>query len=89
MALGAKREDMLMMFMKQGLRLTAIGAVIGLVAAFGMTRVIASMLYEVKSFDPSSFLTVPVVIGIVAIGASAVPAIRAMSVDPMTALKDE
>jgi ABC-type lipoprotein release transport system permease subunit len=54
-----------------------------------MTRVIASMLYEVKSFDPSSFLTVPVVIGIVAIGASAVPAIRAMSVDPMTALKDE
>jgi predicted permease len=89
MALGARREDMLMMFMKQGLRLTAIGGVIGLVAAFGMTRVIASMLYEVKSFDPSSFLTVPVVIGIVAIVASAVPAIRAMSVDPMTALKDE
>jgi predicted permease len=89
MALGAKREDMLMMFLKQGLRLTAIGGVIGLIAAFGMTRVIASMLYEVKSFDPSSFLTVPVVIGIVAIGASAVPAIRAMSVDPMTALKDE
>ena len=89
MALGARREDMLMMFMRQGVRLTAIGGVIGLVAAFGMTRVIANMLYEVKSFDPSSFLTVPVVIGIVAIGASAVPAIRAMSVDPMTALKDE
>jgi predicted permease len=89
MALGAKREDMLMMFLKQGLRLTAIGGVIGLVAAFGLTRVIASMLYEVRAIDPSSFLSVPLVIAIVAIGASAVPAFRAMSVDPMTALKDE
>jgi len=89
MALGAKREDMLMMFLKQGLRLTTIGAVIGLVAALGMTRVIANMLYEVKAFDPSSFLTVPLVIALVAIVASAVPAVRAMSVDPMAALKDE
>jgi putative ABC transport system permease protein len=78
-----------MMFLKQGLRLTAIGGVIGLVAAFGLTRVIASMLYEVRAIDPSSFLSVPLVIAIVAIGASAVPAFRAMSVDPMTALKDE
>jgi ABC-type antimicrobial peptide transport system permease subunit len=89
MALGAKREDMLMMFLKQGLRLTFIGGVIGIVAALAMARVIASMLYEVKSFDPSSFLSVPVVIAIVAIGASAVPAVRAMSVNPMAALKDE
>jgi ABC-type antimicrobial peptide transport system permease subunit len=89
MALGAKREDMLMMFLKQGLRLTTIGALIGLVAALGMTRVIANMLYEVKAFDPSSFLTVPLVIALVAIVASAVPAVRAMSVDPMAALKDE
>ena len=89
MALGAKREDMLMMFLKQGLRLTTIGAVIGLVAALGMTKVIANMLYEVKAFDPSSFLTVPLVIALVAMVASAVPAVRAMSVDPMAALKDE
>lgn len=65
--------------------LTAIGGVIGLVAALGLTRVIASMLYEVKAFDPSSFLTVPLLIAIVAVGASAVPAIRAMAVDPMAA----
>lgn len=89
MALGAKREDMLMMFLRQGLRLTAIGGVIGLVSALGLVRVMSTMLYEVKPLDPSSFLSVPVVIAIVAIGASTIPAIRAMSTNPMSALKEE
>lgn len=89
MALGAKREDMLMMFLRQGLRLTAIGGVIGLVSALGLVRVMSTMLYEVKPLDPSSFLSVPVVVVLVAAGASALPAIRAMSTNPMSALKDE
>ncbi|HEU5399790.1 MAG TPA: ABC transporter permease [Terriglobales bacterium] len=92
MALGAKREDMLLMFLRQGLRLTALGGVIGLASALALARVLATlatMLYEVNPLDPSSFLSVPVVIAVVAIAASAVPAIRAMSTNPMSALKDE
>lgn len=89
MALGAKREDMLMMFLRHGLRLTAIGGVIGMVSALGLARVMSTMLYEVKPLDPSSFLSVPIVIAIVATGASAIPSIRAMSTNPMSALKDE
>ena len=58
-------------------------------SALGLVRVMASMLYEVKPLDPSSFLSVPLVIALVAIGASAIPAIRAMSTNPMSALKDE
>jgi predicted permease len=89
MALGARREDMLQMFLKQGLKLTVLGGVIGVCAAAGLTRFIASMLYGVSATDPSSFVTVSAVLVIVALGASFVPARRAMAVDPMTALKDE
>jgi putative ABC transport system permease protein len=89
MALGAQREEMLMMFLKQGLRLTLAGSLIGLAASIGMTRLIGHMLYEVKAFDPSSFVAVPLVIVLVSVAASSIPAIRAMSVDPMTALKEE
>jgi predicted permease len=89
MALGAKREEMLAMFLRQGLRLTAIGGIIGLGVALGLVRVMSTMLYEVKPLDPTSFFSVPVVIALVAIGASAIPAIRAMSTNPMSALKDE
>ena len=89
MALGAKREDMLMMFLKQGLQLAAIGSAGGLAAALVLTRLIATMLYGVKATDPFSFLTVLLIVGTVALGASAIPAVRAMSVNPMSALKDE
>ena len=89
MALGAKREDMLRMFLNQGLRLTAIGGVIGLLASVGLTRLMTNMLYQVKALDVSSFFTVPVIVAIVSVIASAIPAVRAMSVNPMTALKDE
>jgi ABC-type antimicrobial peptide transport system permease subunit len=89
MALGAKREDMLMMFLKQGLQLAAIGSAVGLAAALVLTRLIATMLYGVKATDPFSFLTVLLIVGTVALGASAIPAVRAMSVNPMSALKDE
>jgi putative ABC transport system permease protein len=89
MALGARREDMLQMFLKQGLKLTVLGGVIGVFAAAGLTRFISSMLYGVSATDLSSFATVSAVLVVVALGASFVPARRAMAVDPMTALKDE
>jgi len=77
------------MFLKQGLKLTVLGGVIGVFAAAGLTRFISSMLYGVSASDPSSFATVSAVLVVVALGASFVPARRAMAVDPMTALKDE
>ena len=80
---------MLMMFLKQGLQLAAIGAALGLAAALVLTRLIATMLYGVKATDPSSFVAVLLIVGTVALGASAIPAVRAMSVNPMSALKDE
>jgi predicted permease len=89
MALGAQRGDMLKMFLKQGLQLTVIGCVLGLAASFALSRAISSMLYGVKATDPSSFFGVPVLLGLVAFLASLIPARRAMSVDPMKALKYE
>jgi putative ABC transport system permease protein len=77
------------MFLKQGLKLTVLGGVIGVFAAAGLTRFISSMLYGVSATDPSSFVTVSAVLVVVALGASFLPARRAMAVDPMTALKDE
>jgi putative ABC transport system permease protein len=89
MALGARREDMMRRYLFHGLRLTAIGGAIGLVAAIAMTRLIASMLYEVKPHDGPAFLTVTAVVVAVALSASFIPARRAMSVNPMAALKEE
>jgi ABC-type antimicrobial peptide transport system permease subunit len=89
MALGARREDMMKRYLLQGLRLTAIGGVIGLVAAAAMTRLLASMLYEVKPTDTPAFASVTAVVAAVAITASFMPARRAMTVNPMAALKEE
>jgi predicted permease len=89
MALGARREDMLRRYLFHGLRLTAMGGVVGLVAAVAMTRLLASMLYEVKATDGPAFISVSAVVIVVAITASFMPARRAMTVNPMSALKDE
>jgi putative ABC transport system permease protein len=89
MALGAKREDMLVMFLKQGLRLTSLGAIAGVCAAVVLARFMSSMLYEVKALDPSSFISVFLVVAVVSVAASSIPALRAMLVDPIVALKDE
>jgi predicted permease len=89
MALGARREDMLRRYLFHGLRLTAMGGIIGLIAAAAMTRLLASMLYEVKATDGPAFISVSVVVIVVAITASFMPARRAMTVNPMSALKDE
>ena len=87
MALGARRSDVLKMTVKQGLKLVVIGVVIGLVAAFVLTRVMASLLFGVSTTDPVTFFSISLVLMGVAMLASYIPALRATKVDPMVALR--
>jgi putative ABC transport system permease protein len=87
MALGARRGDVLKMTVKQGLKLVVIGVAIGLVAAFVLTRVMASLLFGVSATDPVTFVSIPLVLMSVAMLASYIPALRATRVDPMVALR--
>lgn len=87
-ALGAPRGRILSMVVRQGLTLTAIGLAVGLVATWGTSRVISALLYGVRAFDPSVLVVVISTLGAAALLASALPAWRALRVDPMVALRD-
>ncbi len=89
MALGARKEELMRMFVGEGLRLAAIGVGCGLVAAVGLTRLMKSMLFEVKPVDPLTFATVALGLVFAAALASYLPALRASAVDPMEALRAE
>jgi putative ABC transport system permease protein len=86
MALGAQRSDVLKMTVGQGLRLVVIGVAIGLAAAFVLTRVMASLLFGVSATDPVTFIIISLILMVVALVASYIPALRATKVDPMVAL---
>jgi putative ABC transport system permease protein len=87
MALGAQRSDVFKLTVGEGLRLVSVGVVIGLAAAFVLTRVMASLLFGVSPTDSTTFITISVVLISVAALASYIPALRATKVDPMFALR--
>jgi len=89
MALGAKREDILKLIVRQGSRLALAGIGIGLIASLAATRVLSSMLFAVTPQDPETFAAVAVLLIAVAMAACYFPARRAAKVDPMVALRYE
>ncbi len=89
MALGAQRADMLTMILRQSLTVVAIGMAVGLLAALGATRLLASLLYGVGANDVLTYAAVVFLLGGAALLASYIPARRAMKVDPMIALRYE
>ena len=89
MALGAERSRVLGMVLGQGIRLAAGGVVVGLILSAVLTRLVATQLYQVSRFDPLTFGATALVLTLVSLAASYLPARRAMSVDPMVALRYE
>jgi putative ABC transport system permease protein len=89
MALGARRSDVLSLFVQRGLRLSGLGLILGLVAALPLTPLLSSLLFETAPRDPVAIVVVPLVLVSVALLASFIPARRAAKVDPMVALRCE
>jgi len=89
MALGAQRGDILQLVVGHGLRLVAVGITLGLAAAFGLSRLLANLLFGISSTDPATFASVPLILGAMAVVASYLPALRATRIDPSVALRNE
>jgi putative ABC transport system permease protein len=89
MALGADRNAIRNLVVGHGMRLALVGVALGIAAAFGLTRLMASFLFGVESWDPAAFLSAPLVLSAVALFAAWRPATRASRADPMQALRTE
>ena len=89
MALGADRGAIRKLVVWQGMRLALVGVVLGIGAAFGLTRLIASFLFGVKTWDPAAFVAVPLILRQWRCCAVWLPAARASRLNPMQALREE
>ncbi len=89
LALGAQRRDLLKLVLGQGLTLTMIGVAAGLALALALTRFLSSLLFGVGAADPITFAAIALLLAVVALAASFLPARRATKVDPITALRHE
>src|SRR5215831_3021110 len=88
-ALGAQRKHVLVLFMREGIKLTLFGLIIGLIAAWSATRLLTSLLFDTRASDPATFVLISLLLVSIALLACFFPARRALSVDPMIALRSE
>jgi ABC-type antimicrobial peptide transport system permease subunit len=88
-ALGAQRRDIMRIVLRQGIQPTLAGVGIGVIAGLALTRLLSSLLYGVTPRDWLTFLAVTILLLVVALAACAIPARRAMRVDPIVALRYE
>ena len=88
-ALGARSGEVSTMVVRQGLAVTTVGAVLGLFGAFGLTRLMSVLLYDVSATDPATFVLAPVLLLGISLLATWLPARRASRVDPVEALRSE
>jgi ABC-type antimicrobial peptide transport system permease subunit len=89
MTLGAHQGNVLKLVLRQGIVLAIAGAAVGIGVALGVTRYLASMLYNVRASDPATIAGVAILLTLVAFAACYIPAHRATRVDPMVALRHE
>jgi putative ABC transport system permease protein len=89
MALGAGRQDISRMVLKEGLGLALLGILLGLAGSFAMTRLMLALLFDVSPTDPATFAAVPALLAVIALFASWLPAQRAASVQPLEAIRSE
>ena len=89
LALGAETGAVRNMVVRQGMQLALIGVVVGVAAVFGLTRLLSTFLYGVKALDPLVFVSVPILLSLVALFAVWLPAQRATKIDPLEALRYE
>jgi ABC-type antimicrobial peptide transport system permease subunit len=89
MAIGAQRSDVLRLVLGEAARMAAFGVIIGVVASLAISRLLTSLLFGISATDPLTFIGVAVLLSLVALAASFIPAYRATRVDPVTALRYE
>ena len=89
MALGAQRRDIQLLILGQGSRITVMGVSLGLSGAFLLTRLMSKLLYGVTASDPAIFTAVAILLAMTALAACYIPALRAVRLDPLVALRHE